>query len=616
MDTIYIIFFGIIGIILAIGVGLQLSNEIDEFVIYVLFWMLYIITIITFINIILVINYYISMKNKAGPPGKDGLVGDQGDKGPTGLCDPTCRDAICENEINKMIIDELKTKNIGVSVRMNNTYIKSKVHQMCKSDEFKQLAPYNGTQNLINYLKTIWKIWVDSMYDAGGSKYFENIGAETDFDWIAENPFNDIKKYDVFYWGMGKQYRPQISNKCQASSDGNTIDLNALDLNKPPFLASRTTLYDKIGDDSSSRADNDVSFWRARPFTWNFKVYYPVGDVALGPGRNNEGNKNCMMGTISYPIPQPGPPRETILVAGDVVGPLYYEPMWNNGGYTRRGGWSNPFWLWRPIAPTGYVSLGDVVTYVPYPPPAGDSSPIRCVPVSVTIKLPSNGTVIWNSYGSYNPINALITGYVQNYGQFVPANESNAYNLFRVVIGWNPYILPSDINGSFYQLDTTKYYSHLHIGNDDIIESPSIKLADNKVGQGYISKSPKDVKYSVLSYLKLKNNASLTHSISQIQLQAQLIPNAITNAYLINVINDEGNIKKCLNYDGKEVILGECDELINTQLFSIIFTGNKANECKLQHYNTSQILMYKDEKFTLVSQSETNNTGYELFIMS
>ena len=57
MQSIYVLFLGAIGIIIAIGVGLQLSNDIDEFIIYLLFWMLYIISIITFINIILVANY-------------------------------------------------------------------------------------------------------------------------------------------------------------------------------------------------------------------------------------------------------------------------------------------------------------------------------------------------------------------------------------------------------------------------------------------------------------------------------------------------------------------------------------------------------------------------------
>ena len=209
MEIIYILFFAIIGIIIAIGLGLQLSHDIEDFIIYVLFWMLYIVTIITFVNIILVINYYLNMKNKSGPPGKDGINGKRGSKGDTGLCDPGCRDKICENEINDAIIQKLKDKNNGTLIKMNNTYIKSKVAQMCRSDEFKQIAG-NGSQDLINYLTSIWTIWIDNIYDAGGLTYFQNIGSENDFEWIKDNPFNEIKKYDVFYWGMGKKYRPQI----------------------------------------------------------------------------------------------------------------------------------------------------------------------------------------------------------------------------------------------------------------------------------------------------------------------------------------------------------------------------------------------------------------------
>ena len=81
MQSIYIVFIAVIGIIMAMGVGMELSKEIDDFIIYVLFWMLYIITIITFVNIILVGNYYLSMKNKTGPPGKTGKSGTRGSKG-------------------------------------------------------------------------------------------------------------------------------------------------------------------------------------------------------------------------------------------------------------------------------------------------------------------------------------------------------------------------------------------------------------------------------------------------------------------------------------------------------------------------------------------------------
>ena len=189
MELIYMIFIGIIGIIIAIGVGLEISKGIDEFTVSMIFWILYIITIITFINIVLVWNYYQNMKGKKGPIGEQGDIGERGDKGNTGLCDANCRDSICENALNELIIDELKERNNGVIIKMNNVYIKSKVRQMCASDEFKQLAPYNGSLNLINYLKTIWKEWFELLYESGGLNYFQTIGAESEFEWLKENPF-------------------------------------------------------------------------------------------------------------------------------------------------------------------------------------------------------------------------------------------------------------------------------------------------------------------------------------------------------------------------------------------------------------------------------------------
>ena len=120
MQSIYIVLIGVIGIIIAIGVGLELSSGIDDMVMYILFWMLYIITIITFVNILLVGNYYITMKDKTGVPGIQGKQGDSGEKGTAGLCEDNCRDSICENALNDLVITELNKRNNGNIVKFNN----------------------------------------------------------------------------------------------------------------------------------------------------------------------------------------------------------------------------------------------------------------------------------------------------------------------------------------------------------------------------------------------------------------------------------------------------------------------------------------------------------------
>ena len=621
MDTIYIFLLGAIGIIVAIGVGIEIGKGIEEFVIYLLFWMLYIVTIATFINIILVVNYYLSMKDKTGPPGPKGPSGDRGDKGRAGLCDPTCRDSICEKKILDMISVNLKKNGISVDedidavtkktvgdpkIRFNNIYIKSKIRQMCGSNEFKQLSPYNGPRNLTNYLVDIWKIWFDKLFESGGLQYFENVAAETEFEWVKENPFQEIKQYDVFYWGMGKQYRPQIIDKCYDSINGETptdIDTSII------VRASSSDVYDFLGDSTDSGSSQFVSFWRAKQYSGEGAVYYPVGDLAVGP-KYKSVNIERTIGTISMGTSE-GPNRSTILVSGDVVGPIDYDLIWTN----------NKFWLWRPIAPLKYISLGDVVTFSSNRPMINNSAPIRCVPYDMCIRINPNGNIFWTSYSpnvfTNNTDTKTITtilGFVPDNGTYVDSgletNSNNCYNMFRTIIGMDSTNIPeSDINGGFYYLDSNKYDSEYKIGS----EIGAVKDSKNKVGKGYITFPRKESKYSVLAYLNLKNNPILIHQMTNATINAVIAPNAISNAYLITV--DNNKIQNCLTYDGSNVSYKPCDDTIGDQIFNIVFTGNKKNECKLRHNDTGNMIVYKSGTFTLVSPNNSNNIDYQLFIM-
>lgn len=606
MDLIYIFLLFAIGIILAIGVGLEISKGIDEFIIYVLFWFLYIITLITFINIILVINYYMKMKNKQGPIGIAGVQGEQGDKGETGKCDSNCRDSICENAINELLLDELRTRQNGVRVDVNNIYIKSKIHQMCSSSEFKQLAPYNGPVNLINYMKDIWKIWIDLLYDAGGMLYFQSIGAEDQFDWLKSNPFDEMKKYDIFYWGMGKQYRPQIIDKCYTSNDGNTI--SNLDASGSIIQVAKTDLYDFITNDDNIQSFTHASFWRPKQFTYKTAIYYPLGDIVMGPvrkGENVKGKKH--IGGIIFPYKSSGPARETILVSGDVKSPINYELLWTNSGWnTTSNKTTNYIWIWRPIAPVNYIALGDVITTTADPPQTGDGAPIRCVPFDMVIRLPANHNVLWSSNGSPVDVNINLLGFKPNNGEYQSADGAiNAYNLFRGVVGWETVIPESDINGNFYYLDTNKYNSSYVLGVDN--GRPDTSNEGNRVGKGIISTPQRDSKYSVIAYLNLKNSPKLQHQSSKIELQGEIIPNAISNSYIIKFGN------KCLSYLDNSIKLVQCDELIEDQYFSILFTGNMKNQCRLKHFKTGLILKYDNKLFNLVD--DNSHDEMTLFLM-
>ena len=612
MDTIYLFIIFAIGVIIAIGIGLEISKGIEETVIALLFWFLYIITIITFINIILVGNYYLTMRNKTGPPGIQGPSGDRGEKGDAGKCNADCRDQYCINKligIDGIIPTKLKNLNQGVNVDLNNIYIKSKVAQMCSSDEFKQLAPYNGPSNLVKYLGNIWENWIELIYNAGGKLYFETIGAEDQFDWLSSSPFDEIRKYDVFYWGMGMQYRPKLVERCYASDDGNTPNPGASGY---VLRIAKSDLYDKITDSAGSLAFNDVSIWRAKQFTYQGAVFYPVGDVLIGPSRHGDStSSNKHVGAITYPHPQNGPARETIIVSGDVKGPINYEPLWSNQAN------GNQFWVWRPIAPAGYMALGDLITTSADPPLTGNQAPIRCIPAPLVIHLSSSGNVLWSSLGSQEPINFNMLGFTPNTDSsgYAGADDSNAYNLFRGVVGTGTTIPESDINGSFYYIDPNKYDTTFQLGHQ--AGRPDTSADSNKVGKGYIPSTQKDSKYSVLAYLQLKNQPILTHNKTTTQLHGQIIENAIGNSYTLSTTATPASGVKCLALSStgaiNQILYNPDDEY---QFFSIVMTGNIKNECRVIHKTTGKYLKYKTGLFTLQDTSDTSDQEYLNYTMA
>ena len=619
METLYIFLIFAIGIIIAIGVGIELSKDIDEFVLYVLFWFLYIITIITFINIVLVGKYYISLRNKSGLSGIKGIQGEQGDRGEPGKCDTGCRDNICEKALTDILKKTLKEKNNGIDVSINNIYIKSKIKQLCSSDEFKQLAPYNGPINLINYLKDIVKLWVGLLYDAGGVLFFETLGAEDQFDWLSINPFDEMKKYDVFYWGMGKAYRPQISNKCYSSNDGNNPVEGA---SGSIIQVAKTNIYEAITNTDKSGAYNQASFWRPKKFTYKSAVFYPVGDIVIGPSRSNDNIKiPRYYGNITLKYEKTGPNRETILVSGDVEPPINYELLWTNSGWASASTQPNYFWVWRPIAPVNYISLGDVITTSEEMPSTGDDAPIRCVSLDLTVKLKTNRNVLWSSLGSPVDINLNMLGFAPNYGTYQNATKENAYNLFRGVLGFDVNIADSDVNGNFYYLDPLKYDETYTIGGNN--GNPDKSKEFNRVGKGYINTIKKDSKYSVIAYLQLKNEPILKHIQTRSTFNGKLISNAISNSYNIKYnnkyittsINNNNVLELISQIDDNIPVNSNKEQINNRYIFSIVFTGNRTNECQLKHQATNKILKFRNGALSLIQDTDLTDIAYTLFLM-
>jgi hypothetical protein len=352
----YIIFFTVIGLIIAFAIGINLSSNIDDTVLYFLFWMMYIITIGTLVNIGLSGYYYSVMQAKTGPRGPRGDRGEAGDPGELGECDPECRTGLCQSgileEIVRRVAKEEAKSGVPVEERLTvsgfqNVFIKERIKSMCSSPEYSQLAPYKGEQNLINYLKTIWGDIAVGLYKSGGSAYFKTIGAENSWDWVTENPWNEFKKYDVYYWGLGKEYRPIMEEKCdapgaqtaqQAQADISHVPntLNILGLTKsggvysPP--SKRDSKYSILGyvnipnsvstGDASGEGTDGMSTWvsvRGKTNTlsdlklYSAPAFTPTAEVLEQERQKavSSGKKNARLPTLkpmSYLVANPNNP--------------------------------------------------------------------------------------------------------------------------------------------------------------------------------------------------------------------------------------------------------------------------------------------------------------------
>ena len=225
-----IIFFSVMAFITAVIFGINISASIDDPILYMLFWLMYFITIATVIAIGLTIYHITLLQPKNGTRGTPGPRGEPGTPGVKGNCASGCRtDGHVESILNHLVktinnleIREGRTGDI-VPTDIKNMYIRTKIDSMVQSPEFKQLATFKGEEALVTYIKTVWEDIITRIYRGGGINYIKSIGAEMDWDWVSENPWDEFKKYDIYYWGLGQEYRPVLIDST-ATSNGSTVN--------------------------------------------------------------------------------------------------------------------------------------------------------------------------------------------------------------------------------------------------------------------------------------------------------------------------------------------------------------------------------------------------------
>ena len=272
---ILVLFFIAFIFLLTIVLGYFLSKNIINQSELLVFWMLYIITISTVMTIFCSIYINYDIRNLKGPPGEQGEKGDDGKVGDDGICESDCkdkipyktilnaiemhlyileegtkdtsvdleeRDSLLKTELDRLqILNENDKKNKSEKVedtpemkkliqmysniygnqideskiiKLENPFLKETIKRITQSDEFKQLEPVRGNVQLLDYVKFIFLTWVDLIYKQVGINYFKTIGAENDLEKLGDNnPYNEIKKYDIYYWGFSDSFKPKINEK-------------------------------------------------------------------------------------------------------------------------------------------------------------------------------------------------------------------------------------------------------------------------------------------------------------------------------------------------------------------------------------------------------------------
>lgn len=377
------VFFALLLILLYIYGGLKFAEDIESPSGYALFWIAYILFGITITTIILLGNFWSVLVHKTGPPGPRGIPGDEGEVGMTGECDQGNNIYYAMRVIKMAIADEAvlqtATKTPALTVeqvyradnnKLVNVFLDNTVNRMVTSKQFdillelpveelKKLPPgkrktfAKSLEDLAGYLAATWREWLGGFFQ---TDYNETVAmlatpdkTPEDQPKLSEYLNNEIEKYDIWYWGTTRVFRPLKAEICrqnminygQDAAKNNIIRINTRFPSKlRPLLEIRRIKY---SDTNLSNLDVTWDSNKIPDATPNFSAWRSKKDGVFGtisrpkavfPKIIKDGNK------IFYPIGavivESNPARfsntekETILVSGDVIMPDRLVRTWDD----------------------------------------------------------------------------------------------------------------------------------------------------------------------------------------------------------------------------------------------------------------------------------------------
>ena len=434
--NIYWIFFTIVLFCIYVLFGLHITEGLETFAQQLLTWVIYTILWGTFINVFTLGYFWSVIREKTGPYGLRGHEGETGGEGSRGECSITASQAYGMKSINDYINELYKTKNNKdilneETQKFPNVYLNEKVNKMAGSRQFQVIVANlsndnKGIDSIVNYLKSIWKQWFDLLYNAttNPGAWFEDEYGDENYDWVGTDPFDEIKKYDIYYWGITRVFRPLKAEICRTSSTYKNSKFPQQNLPKEPRLKIiETNNYHTICSDKRSGAHYDASWYRPKYKTFNNETYYPVGDVVVRQSYINK--RGITEGDYEWNSIGAGPRMKSIIVAGDVVDPIGVKSLdWVNARYD--------FGSYGLECPEGYTDMGDITISHDRDGNSHKNHKMKCVPKDCVEPINKTGNGLWEHSRRWQFV-------INNYWQNIKPSGLNGYNLFRTATGKKPF---------------------------------------------------------------------------------------------------------------------------------------------------------------------------------
>jgi hypothetical protein len=559
MIILYII-LSLILLVIIVFAGTKMSEGINHPTLLIFFWIIYLATVLTIGNGVSTVFFYGVLRTKRGIPGESGRVGDKGAVGLPGVCDSMCDRKACTisitdkiNETYAKLVKPYRNTDTDKPIIRNREFMDN-IKTICSSDAYQQVIKYKSAMIINNYISSIYIKWLKLLFKSDKSSnkdliitYLETDGLE-DKPKLDGNPFEEIEKYDIYYWGRNMVFHPRVIQYCNKPE----INKNTPQKYPPIIKGIRTNIYNPLMVNGRFkrrkgccrwRRSDWLSIYRVNPYTFEGVVYYPLGDYFTNWSNANPTGKFVETFGIDNPkrlnfannslLGGPNDPQLLLAADDNYLRPPYeWDLIW----YSSRR-WSNrTLSIWKPrdyydrtlnkwFRGCGYFSNLNHRFQSPrdlYGYNTPERQPIRLVSEELLIPF-STGNLEYRWYDEYSNASVDMSIWMAKDTEY-----KNTINLSAVVIGWDA---PPSIQ--YYKIKTDPFKER-PVGEVEFKHPLTDKY---EYGIGYLGAPNRDEKYSVFSFLNIPLEVQLVNAGNADKIYVKHSGANTVNSYLIRRLN-------------------------------------------------------------------------------